>query len=176
MSCCPEEEGWRDSFELPCHKQHLGGQKVTKIGLWREGFSFLFAVRKWNLKQVTKPVFLCFPPCFACLSPDYELLAGVTMSHCGCAHDGTMEECGGCWGSSTGVSCLQTLPSVSLGAVGYILCTSWVRLLTSILHHLKLTAAGSEVVDHFRSLRLIFFLYILSYFLTMEKSLCIKWR
>lgn len=56
------------------------GQKFTKVGLWREGFSFFSAVvRKWNLRKVTKPVFLCLPSCFACfLSSDYELLAELS--------------------------------------------------------------------------------------------------
>lgn len=93
----------------------------------------------------------------------------MTVSLCGCAHDGTREVCEWCWGSSIGVSCLQTLPSASVGAVGCVLCTSSARLLGFILQHLQLKAAGSEVVDHFRSLRLIFFLYILSYFFNNGK-------
>lgn len=60
LSCLPEEEGRRDSFYLLCHKQHPSGQKVTKVGLCREGF-FFFLCHCYEIQlKVIEPVFLYF--------------------------------------------------------------------------------------------------------------------
>lgn len=107
-------------FDLPCHKQHSSGQKVTKVGLWKEGFSSVSAAvttlrKSLNLFSFTSPLFACF------LYSDCEVLTEGTMSDCSCA----VHMMGPWWhvrdavDSSVGLSCLRVL-SLSLCGSGVV--------------------------------------------------------